>query len=137
MSKTYHFFLTLLLASFPLSTLAEETIPEESVIYSVYRGVDLGENYEKPLKDFYVNMGKKQGVQPGTILNVLRKIATYDLVNRKLKSDIIFRIAELKVIYADQETAIARVHRMLPADQTPTVSPNAVMVGDIVRVANR
>ncbi len=81
-------------------------------------------------------MGTAQGLRVGSVLEVQRKTPTYDLSNQKLYKDVSFPIARLKVIHAESNASIARLEKMLPADKTPVISPNAVMVGDFVNRAN-
>jgi hypothetical protein len=102
------------------------------VVYSVYKELDLGYPGETPQKDFYVNMGTTQGLRPGTMLKVYRRVSTYDLMSEKLYRDVSFPIARLKVIHAENNAAIARLEKMLPIASTPAFSPRAVMVGDLV-----
>lgn len=105
------------------------------VIYSVYKELDLGNPGETPQKDFYVNMGTAQGIHEGTSLKVFRRVSTYDLMSEKLYRDVSFPIARIKVIHAESNAAIARLEKMLPDATTPAYSPHAVMVGDLVEVA--
>jgi hypothetical protein len=105
----------------------------DAVVYGVYRGVDLGNPGESPARDFYVNLGSQQGVQTGSILEVSRKLATYDLLSEKLYKDVVFPIATLKVIHAEPGVAIARLDKMIAPEKSPSFSPRAVMVGDLVR----
>ena len=105
----------------------------DAVVYSVYKGVDLGNPGETPSKDYYVNLGSQQGVDKGTILEVSRKLATYDLLSEKLYKEVVFPIATLKVIHAESGVAIARLDKLIAADQAPSFTPRAVMVGDVVR----
>ena len=132
----------LLAGGFPPAAHAAET-----VIYSVYQGVDLGEapsseagteprTPRTPLKDFFINAGSSQGMTPGTVLEVSRKMPTYDLLGEKLYKEVAFPIARIKVVHAEQGVAIARLEKMLPSDKTPVFSPRAIMVGDLVRRAN-
>jgi hypothetical protein len=105
------------------------------VVYSVYRGLDLGNPGEAPPpKDFYVNAGSTQGVHVGSVLEVLRKVPTYDLQTEKLYKDITFPIARIKVIHAENNASVARLEKMLPPDKSPATTPYAVMVGDLVRM---
>ena len=104
----------------------------EFVVYSIYRGLDLGGDAEKPQKDYYVNMGSNQGLRVGAVLDVLRRVPTYDTIQEKLYRDVTFPIARLRVIHTETTAAIARLEKILPADKTPAVTPRAVMVGDIV-----
>jgi hypothetical protein len=120
----------------------------EAVVYSVYQGVDLGEAPvpsdapetkpapKAPIKDFFINVGSSQGIKPGTVLEVSRKMPTYDLLGEKLYKEIVFPIGTIKVIHVEQGVAIARLDAMLPSDKTPAFSPRAIMVGDLVRKAD-
>jgi hypothetical protein len=109
---------------------------DDFIVYSIYKGLDLGNANETPQKDFYVNLGSAQGVKTGASLEVLRKTATYDLANQKLYKEISFPIATLKVIHVERNAAVARLEKMYSADKTPVITPRAVMVGDFVRPAN-
>jgi hypothetical protein len=71
----------------------------EFVVYSVYRGLDMGIPGETPQKDFYVNIGAAQGVRVGTTLEVMRRASTYDLITEKLYKDLTYPIARLKDPY--------------------------------------
>jgi hypothetical protein len=106
------------------------------VVYSVYKAIDLGNPGETPQKDYYVNMGTANGLHNGATLEVIRKVATYDLLSEKLYKDISFPIARLKVIHVEQSAAVARMEQILPADKTPAVANRAVMVGDVVQITN-
>jgi hypothetical protein len=107
------------------------------VVYSVYKALDLGNPDEPPQKDFYVSMGAAQGVRDGTVLEVKRKLSTYDLINEKLYRDVNFPIARLKVIHVEPYAAIARLEKMLPPEKSGAISPRAVMVGDSVSIAEK
>lgn len=106
---------------------------DDYIVYSVFRGVDLGNPGEAPKKDFYVNMGGNQGLAAGSILQVYRRMPSYDLLSQKLYKDVTFPIAQLKVIHVEANVAVARLEKMLPAEQMPSITPAAVIVGDIIR----
>jgi hypothetical protein len=128
-------FMGVLLAAVTAAGLfvSRPTGAADYVVYSVYKELDLGNEGEKPEKDFYVNMGTAQGIRNGTILKAYRRVSTYDLMSEKLYRDVSFPIARLKVIHTESNAAIARLEKMLP--DTPAFSPRAVMVGDLVEVA--
>lgn len=107
----------------------------EFVVYSVLRELDLGNPGEVAQKDFYVNMGKAQGVRDGSILTVKRRVSTYDLLSEKLYRDMVFEVGKLKVIHTESNAAVARMEKLLPSDKYPTVAPHAVVVGDLVEIS--
>lgn len=106
----------------------------EFVVYSVYKGLNYGNPGEIPQKDFYVNMGSENGVRKGSVLEVVRRTATYDLSSQKLYKDVNYPIGTLKVIHVEGNAAIARLDKMIPADQMPASNPPAILVGDTVRI---
>lgn len=118
-----------------LALLPGRAAAAEFVVYSVYRGLDLGNPGETPMKDYFVNMGSAQGVHEGQSLDVVRRVSTYDLASQKLYKDVSFPFATLKVIHVENNAAIARLEKLIPAEKTPTMSVRAVMVGDLVRPA--
>jgi hypothetical protein len=108
---------------------------DEFTVYSVYKALDLGNPGEIPQKDYYVNMGRTQGIREGSVLDVMRRNPTYDVVAEKLYKDVTFPIAKLKVIHVEPGASIARLEKMLTVEKTPAITPRAVMVGDLVKIA--
>lgn len=107
----------------------------DPMVYGVYRPLEMGEPGEVVRKDYFVNIGTKQGVGNGSKLEVFRRQPTHDLVNNQYHSDTVFPIATLRVIHADANTAIARLESMKPLDKTPAISPLTVMAGDLVQLS--
>ncbi len=121
---------TVLLSS--LNLQADEL--NEFVVYGVRTKIPMGNPTDIPLKDYYINLGTKHGVRRGSKLEVRRRLTTYDLINRKLHQDTVFGIAEVLVIHADEDLAIARLSKVYPEDQIPLSGPQTVMIGDLVKV---
>ncbi|MEO5970557.1 MAG: hypothetical protein ABIQ95_11570 [Bdellovibrionia bacterium] len=105
-------------------------------VYSIYQGLNLGNVGEVIHKDFYVNMGSSQGLATGSKLQVYRHTPTFDLVSQQVYREVTFPIAVIKVIHVEPQVAIARLEKFLPVEETATISPKAVMVGDLVKVVN-
>jgi hypothetical protein len=106
------------------------------VVYSVYQSVNLGNPSEVTRKDYYVSVGYMHGVKKGSVLEVMRRIPTFDLANEHLHREMIFPIARIKVIHVESKTAIARLEKLLSEDQSPAATPQGIMVGDVVRLVN-
>lgn len=113
------------------TALSEDT----AIIYSVFKGIDLGNPNEALQKDYFINLGTNQGVRIGTVLEVARKSPSYDLTTEKLYKDLIFPFAQIRVIHAEKDAAIARLDKLYPSEKTPVVTPRAVIVGDMVRIS--
>lgn len=116
----------------PFSSLSHAS---DFVVYSIYRGLSLGNDEAPPQKDYYINMGTAEGIHKGSVLQVYRQASTYDVVSEQLYRDIAFPIATVKVIHAEPKASIARMHKLLSPDSTPSMTTRAVMVGDLVRIA--
>lgn len=108
---------------------------ETAIIYSVFKGIDLGDPNEAVKKDYFVNLGTNQGVRVGTVLEVARKAPSYDLTTEKLYKDLIFPFAQIKIIHAEKDASIARLEKLYSPDKTPVLVPRAVIVGDLVKVS--
>ena len=105
-------------------------------VYEVFRSVDLGESDRQPPKEIFINMGSMQGLKKGTILDVYRKISSFDNLAEKLAGEHLIPVGRIKVIHADEKTAIARLDKYVSLEQEPALLPQSVMIGDLVRPAN-
>jgi hypothetical protein len=111
----------------------EKARADEYTVYQVFRPVDLGETGVQPPKDIFVNMGTNQGVKKGTVLDVYRKISSFDNLTQKLAGDHVIPVGRIKVIHSDEKTSIARLDKFVSVDQEPALLPQAIMIGDVVR----
>lgn len=112
-------------------SLAADT---DYTVYQVYRPIDLGDGHQPP-KDVFVSIGSSQGVKKGSTLDVYRRISSFDNLTQKHMGDHMIPVGKLKVIHADEKTAIARADRFVSVEQEPALLPQAVMIGDVVRLA--
>ncbi len=117
-------------AMIPLRALSAEFS-----VYEVFRSVDLGESDRPPPKDIFINMGSNQGVKKGAVLDVYRKISSFDNLTEKLAGEHVIPVGRIKVIHVDDKTAIARADRFVSMEQEPALLPQAIMIGDLVRQA--
>jgi hypothetical protein len=106
-------------------------------VYSIYQGLNFGNPGEVTLKDYYINMGSTQGLVKGSRLEVYRHTPTFDLVSQQVYREVTFPIGVIKVIHVEPNLAIARLEGFLPVDQRASISPKAIMVGDLVRPTDR
>lgn len=88
-------------------------------------------------RDVYVNLGTNQGIKAGSSLDVLRSITTVDEINQRVGKNISFKFAQLKVIHAEGDIAVARVEKFMPPESIPTGSHTNVMVGDQVQISSK
>jgi hypothetical protein len=99
----------------------------------MFRKLNYGNEGEIPEKDYYVNIGSNQGVQVGALLEVNRRISTYDLSTERFYKDVTVPIAWIKVIHVEPRVAVARLDHMVPGDKGVLVEPQTIMIGDVLR----
>ena len=104
-------------------------------VYEVFRAVDLGESDRPPPKEIFVNMGSNQGVKKGSVLDVYRKVVSFDNLSERVGGEHMIPVGRIKVIHTDEKTAIARIDRYVSLEQEVSLLPQTVMIGDLVRLA--
>ncbi|MBI3544868.1 MAG: hypothetical protein HY075_16470 [Deltaproteobacteria bacterium] len=88
-------------------------------------------------KDYYVNAGTNNGLRKGLVIEAVRKLSAFDNINSKLLGDTPVKIARLKIIHVDKTVSIARLEKFYEKEATPLTGFDAVMIGDLVQVAER
>jgi hypothetical protein len=129
-------FLLWIAAFFIYAVCATAALAGEYKVFGIRTDFPMADG-QPQFRDVYVNMGTDQGIKTGSTLDVSRVITTVDDLNQKTGQNISFKIAQLKVIHAEGDIAVARVTKMLPPDATPIGSFTNVMVGDDVEVAKK
>lgn len=125
----WHLLLSLLIV-LPISKAASS----DFIIYSVVQDLPMGEPGEIVKKNYYINIGQKQGVEKGTVLEVLRQISRQDPYETKKRFQYNVEIGKLKVIHSEQDSAIAILEKINTGAETPLYEIDNFMVGDRVQV---
>lgn len=113
---------------------ASMAIAKDYVIYSIAQDIPMGFKEEKLKKNFYINMGKNQGVKTGSTVDVYRIISVLDPFVNKNRFNHKVKIGELKVIHSEDASSIGRLHEMEIGEDVPSMDIAKIMVGDIVEV---
>jgi len=103
------------------------------LIYSVAQDLPMGTDNQVIKKNFYVNMGKAQGLKNGTLLDVFRVISVLNPYDNRKRINHKVKIGELKVLHATDEGAIANLHKM-EDENMPVLDLDQFIVGDLVSV---
>ncbi|MFA7613613.1 MAG: hypothetical protein WCY48_05195 [Candidatus Caldatribacteriota bacterium] len=119
--------LTILL-TFSLSTFARDY-----VIFSLSQDLSMGYEDEVIRKNFYVNLGKGQGVNKDSVLDVHRIISVQNPYDNKRRVNYKVKIGELKVIHSSDEASIAKVHKLVDSDTIFEIPQ--FMIGDHVSIS--
>lgn len=106
----------------------------EFKVFYVKKEFDFG-NSKNLQKDFYVNIGSKDGIKKDAILNVYRKNQVVDTTSESKVYATKILVAKLKVISVDSEFSIARLSSLADLSQNPIAGYTQVMVGDLVELS--
>lgn len=104
-------------------------------VYSIYRELDMGNPGETPQKDYYINMGSANGLREGSLVDVIRRVSTYDAVAEKIHTEVKYKIATLKIIHVEPTVAVARLNKLIPPSKMPAPVIKGVMLGDSIRLS--
>jgi hypothetical protein len=104
------------------------------IIFSIVQDLPMGVENEIINKNFYVNIGSKQGVAEGTTLDVYRTISRLDPYEKKQRYNYKFKIGELKVLHSENNTAIASLQTTNIGKDSKVYDVGNFMIGDKVNV---
>lgn len=104
------------------------------IIYSVVQDLPMGEDNEVIKKNYYINMGNNHGLEKGSVLDVFRVISRIDPYETKKRYKYKVKIAEVKVLHAEDESSIATLLEINNKASAPLFEIPALMIGDRVDV---
>lgn len=105
---------------------------KDFVIFSMAQDLSMGHENEVIRKNYYVNMGKGQGVSKDSVLDVHRVISVQNPYDNKKRVNYKVKIGELKVLHASDEAAIAMVNSL--EEEKVIFELPQFMIGDHVSV---
>ncbi|MCB9060362.1 MAG: hypothetical protein H6622_02435 [Halobacteriovoraceae bacterium] len=124
----------LTLISISLILLFKSALAKDFIIYSIVQDIPMGEPNEIVKKNYYVNLGKGQGVNQGTVLNVYRQISRIDAYESKQRFNYNIKIGELKVIHSEDSSSIGLIQNFRDQKDDPLFEISGLMIGDKVDV---
>jgi len=104
------------------------------IIYSIVQDIPMGEENEVIKKNYYVNIGSGQGVEPGNVLDVFRSMSRQDPYESKTRYNYTVKIGQLLVLHSEENMAIGKIQSLENSEDTPLFEINNLMVGDTVNV---
>ena len=103
-------------------------------IIQISRKLRLSPKEPLPEKEFYIDLGSRDGIREGDILSVGRKVPVVDATHgadwHLLQTD----LGELKVILVGETLSLARVQRVREPAELPPVDYTQFMLGDEVKL---
>lgn len=94
----------------------------------------MGEKDEVIRKNYYINMGEKQGISNGTKLNVYRRLSKFNPYDNKKRISYKVKVGELEVIHSDNGSSIARSLKFNSGEMAPITDLKYFMIGDNVSI---
>lgn len=115
--------------------LSFSTFANDYLIYNISQDLPMGEKDEVIRKNYYLNMGKSQGLTEGTKLNVYRRVSKANPYDNKKRVSYKVKIGELEVIHADDMNAIGVATNMQTGKKAPIFELKYFMIGDHVSIS--
>lgn len=130
MTAAFQVFLTI------LATTSATSHAADFFVTAVLREFPM-KSGETIYKDYYINAGANNGLRQGAFIEAIRKMPAYDNVNSKLVGDTQVKIGRLQLIHVDKGLSIARLVVLYEKDKRPLIGHDAVMIGDLIQVAEK
>jgi hypothetical protein len=115
-----------------LTFTASMAIAKDYVIYSIAQDIPMGNKNEVVRKNFYMDMGKNQGVSKGSVLDVYRVVSVLDPYENKKRFNHKIKVGEIKVLHAEDGSAIGILNKLEAPEETPLFEISNLMIGDVV-----
>lgn len=107
---------------------------KDYIVYGVSQELPMGEPGERVKKNYYINIGKEQGIVDDTVLNVFRPISRPDPYEAKKRYRYEIKVGEVRVVYVDDESSVAVLKSIANKDDDPLLEIPAIMVGDRIKI---
>jgi len=104
------------------------------IIFSIAQDLPMGFDNEVIKKNYYVNIGKQQGVEPGTQLDVFRIVSRLDPYGDKKRYNYRVKVGELEVLHSEESSAIGIIKNINTDANSPYFEISSFMIGDKVGV---
>lgn len=115
---------------FNISALADN----EGTIIQVNRRIKMTAAEALPPKDYFVDLGKRNGIHEGTLFQVYRRVDVVNGGTGEPAGPVQVLVGELKVISTGEYTSIARVEQQRAPSEIPSADSVNFLVGDEVRL---
>ncbi|MBG09357.1 MAG: hypothetical protein CME68_11400 [Halobacteriovoraceae bacterium] len=108
---------------------------KDYIIFNISQQIPMGYKNENPKKNFFVNIGKIQGVKVGTVLDVHRKVSKLNPLKTWKRHRFDIKVGQLEVIHSEDYSAICkRVANKSDKNGDHSLEIESFLLGDIVSV---
>ncbi|MCB0416740.1 MAG: hypothetical protein KDD39_03760 [Bdellovibrionales bacterium] len=88
---------------------------------------------DKPMKEYYLNIGKFDDVVVGDVFHVFRDVPVVDVTLGEPLEFIPVKIGEIQITFAGESTSVGRLLGMVDPRSLPKLDYAVIMVGDRVK----
>ena len=106
---------------------------KEFIIYSIEHAVPMGYEDEKVNKNYYLNLGRLQGIRTGSIVNVLRRKITKNQFHNYEQVEMDIKLGTIRIIHSEDYASIG-VEETKSNESKEFSGHPGFMIGDIVTV---
>ena len=122
-------FMVLISGGFPCRSFGAES---GITVFWIETDATTRANYgSAPVRDFYINGGKDDGITESMVLDVYREKTVPDPDTGK-SFEISVLVGQVKVISLFKDIAVTRIISLTSSDSTPVIRYRTVMLGDYV-----
>jgi len=121
----------LLLTVFSTSLLVAD---DQGAIIQVNRRIRMSSTETMPPKDYFVDLGRRDGIHEGAIFQVFRRVDVVNGGTGEPAGPVQVLVGELKVTSMGENTSVARVEFQRAPNEIPTTDSVNFLVGDTVRL---
>lgn len=133
--KTLTHLVTTALAFLCLDSLAYDgAATKQASIIQVTRPLKMAAADPLPPKDYYLDMGEREGLRVGTIVEVYRQLPVQNGQTGSVLSTVRVLLGELKVISTGLTLSVARLHSERAPAEVPSMDLKSFMIGDEVQM---
>ena len=105
--------------------------PDGSIIY-ITRKLKMSAAEPATAKDYYVDLGERQGLKLGDILEVFRVQPVLNGVTGDASNFVRIRLGDIKIILLGEFSSIGRVQSVADPKELPVLDHPGFMLGDVV-----
>lgn len=108
------------------------SIAQTYTVYALNQDLPMGEKDEVINKNFFLTIGKEQGVYPGAILDVFRTLFVLNGANSLERINHRVKIGEMRVIHTENRASVAVMQNQLKLETGLVLQFKGFRIGDEV-----
>lgn len=114
-----------------------QAFSQQYFVFGISQDLPMGEENEIIRKNYFVNIGRDQGVYKGTTLNVFRVMTVVHPRETIEKSNFQVKLGEIKIVHSESDRAVGIMKKLIPKKDSPQFDHYDFMLGDVVAVTIR